>query len=109
MPSPIHMAIRFLVLGACTIGLCCGGSSTENGPRSDTSGAPPTARASSHDWTRFGWNAARSNASTDSTGIDSVNVATLRRQQVAIDGTVDASAIYLHGVQVSGATHDVFF
>jgi len=40
-------------------------------------------------------------------GITAANVASLRRQQVAIDGTVDASAIYLAGVQVKGATHDV--
>jgi outer membrane protein assembly factor BamB len=33
----------------------------------------------------------------------------MRRQQVALDGTVDASAIYLHNVRVSGRTHDVFF
>src|SRR2546423_15707640 len=41
--------------------------------------------------------------------ITEANVATLVRQQVAIDGTVDASAIYLHGVPVNGSTHDVFF
>ena len=33
----------------------------------------------------------------------------MRRQQVALDGTVDASPIYLHGVRVNGATRDVFF
>jgi hypothetical protein len=33
----------------------------------------------------------------------------MRRQQVALDGTVDASPIYLHGVRVGGAAHDVFF
>ena len=64
---------------------------------------------SAHDWTRFGWNAGRSNASTDATGINAGNVATLQRQQVALDGTVDGSAIYLHGVEVNGALHDVFF
>src|SRR5689334_17268461 len=105
----MHVVLRLLVPGACTIVLCCGGSSTGSGPRPDTTGAPPTPSTSSHDWTRFGWNAARSNASTDSTGIDSGNVAALQRQQVAIDGTVDASVIYLHGVQVNGAAHDVFF
>jgi hypothetical protein len=62
-----------------------------------------------HDWTRFGWNVGRSNAATDPTEISSANVATLRRQQIAIDGTVDASPIYLHGVRVNGALHDVFF
>ena len=61
-----------------------------------------------HDWTRFGWDAGRSGAATDETGISAANVATLRRQQVTLDGTVDASAIYLHGVRVNGGTHDVF-
>ncbi|HEX4600391.1 MAG TPA: PQQ-binding-like beta-propeller repeat protein [Gemmatimonadales bacterium] len=65
--------------------------------------------APSTDWTRFGWDAGRSNASTTATGITAMNVGSLRRQQVAIDGTVDASALYLHGVQVNGRPHDVFF
>ena len=65
--------------------------------------------ASVHDWTRFGWDVGRSSASTDETGITAANVATLRRQQVTLDGTVDASPIYLHGVRVNGGTHDVFF
>ena len=65
--------------------------------------------ASVHDWTRFGWDVGRSSASTDATGITAANVATLRRQQVTLDGTVDASPIYLHGVRVNGGTHDVFF
>jgi outer membrane protein assembly factor BamB len=75
------------------------------------SAALPSANrtASVHDWTRFGWDAGRSSASTDATGITAANVATLRRQQVALDGTVDASPIYLHGVRVNGGTHDVFF
>src|SRR5437588_5266474 len=68
-------------------------------------GGPP----GTHDWTRFGWDAGRSNAPPMATGITAANVATLVRQQVAIDGTVDASAIYLHRVPVNGSTHDVFF
>ncbi|HVS61105.1 MAG TPA: PQQ-binding-like beta-propeller repeat protein [Gemmatimonadaceae bacterium] len=62
-----------------------------------------------HDWTRFGWDAGRSSAAPDETGITAGNIATLRRQQVALDGTVDASPIYLHGVRVNGGTHDVVF
>src|SRR5438094_165699 len=42
-------------------------------------------------------------------GITAANVSKLARQQVALDGTVDSSPIYLHGVRVAGATHDVFF
>ncbi len=33
----------------------------------------------------------------------------LVRQQVQLPGTVDSSAIYLHGVKIRGATHDAFF
>jgi outer membrane protein assembly factor BamB len=64
---------------------------------------------SGHDWSRFGWDASRSSSPLDPTGIDASNAGSLRRQQVTIDGTVDASPIYLHGVRVSGAAHDVFF
>lgn len=72
--------------------------------------APPVQAApTGHDWTRFGWDASRSSASTAPTGISAANVAALQRQQVRLDGTVDASAIYLSGAQVAGATHDVFF
>jgi outer membrane protein assembly factor BamB len=73
--------------------------------------APPSATrpASVHDWTRFGWDAGRSSDATDETGITAANVATLRRQQVSVDGTVDASPIYLHSVRANGGIHDVFF
>ena len=67
------------------------------------------AAATASDWTRFGWSPARSSAPTFATGITVSNVRTLKRQQVQLDGTVDASAIYLHGVQAAGGTHDVFF
>lgn len=69
--------------------------------------APPA--PAGHDWTQFGRDVARSSASSESTGIDSGTVSSLHRQQVPIDGIVDASVIYLHGVSVKGATHDVFF
>jgi hypothetical protein len=61
------------------------------------------------DWTRFGYDAARHNAGPAKTGITAANVARLRRQRVAIDGTVDGSPIYLRGVQIHGALHDAFF
>jgi outer membrane protein assembly factor BamB len=71
--------------------------------------ATPTPPASTHDWTRFGYDAGRSNASPDATGITAANISTMRRQQVTLDGTVDASPIYLHGVRIRGAMHDAFF
>lgn len=62
-----------------------------------------------HDWPMFGYDGSHSSASDAPTGITAANVASLRLQRVTIDGTVDASPVYLHGVQVHGATHDVFF
>ena len=67
------------------------------------------AAPSGNDWTRFGWNAARSSAPTFATGITAANVKSLQRQQVQLDGTADSSPIYLHAVRVGGTTHDVFF
>lgn len=61
------------------------------------------------DWTQFGWDAASAGAPPMPTGITAANVAGLTRRQVTLDGTVDASAIYLHGVTIHGASHDAFF
>ncbi len=66
-------------------------------------------RAPGTDWGRFGYDAARHDSGPASTGITSANVGKLRRQAVALDGTVDSSPIYLHDVRVGATTHDVFF
>jgi len=58
------------------------------------------ADAPGHDWPQFGWDVASSSASGDATGITAANVGSLVRHQVALNGTVDASAIYLHNVTV---------
>src|SRR5579871_1745002 len=65
--------------------------------------------ASAHDWTQYGGDVASSNASREVSGITAANVGSLVRRQVKLDGTVDASAIYLRGVNVKGAAHNVFF
>ncbi|HEY8853166.1 MAG TPA: PQQ-binding-like beta-propeller repeat protein [Gemmatimonadaceae bacterium] len=93
--------------------VACGAAPASRAPEETGAASPPTSSAnrtpSVHDWTRFGWDEGRSSASTDETEITAGNVATLRRQQVTLDGTVDASPIYLHGIRVNGGTHDVFF
>ncbi len=61
------------------------------------------------DWTQFGYDLARTSVSIAPTGINDKNVASMRRQQITLEGTVDASAIYLAGVPVSGAPHDALF
>jgi hypothetical protein len=62
-----------------------------------------------HDWPRFGFDAAGSNASTAPAGITAADLPKLHMQRIQLPGTVDASAIYLHAVTVRGAPHDVFF
>ncbi|HZC74698.1 MAG TPA: PQQ-binding-like beta-propeller repeat protein [Gaiellaceae bacterium] len=81
----------------------CGGAS------GGVAGARKTIAASSGDWTRFGWDARRSNDDPRPTGITAANVGSLRRQQVRLPGTADSSAIYLHGVTIGGTAHDAFF
>ncbi|MGH8182865.1 MAG: PQQ-binding-like beta-propeller repeat protein [Rhodanobacteraceae bacterium] len=71
--------------------------------------APPARAATRPDWPMFGWDVGRSSAPDVSMGVTANDLKHLQRQQVRIDGTVDASAIYLHGVIVDGATHDVLF
>ncbi|HUJ92584.1 MAG TPA: PQQ-binding-like beta-propeller repeat protein [Gaiellaceae bacterium] len=71
--------------------------------------APRRPAATGHDWTRFGWTMSRTSAPPFATGITAANVGSLVRKQVQLDGTVDSSAIYLHGVQVGGAAHDTLF
>src|SRR2546423_8513909 len=97
--------ISFFALAAC------GAAQPSHAPEDQTASStiPANRIAGSHDWTQFGWDAGRSSAATDETGITAANVSTMRRQQVTLDGTVDASPIYLHGVRVNGGTHDVFF
>ena len=72
-----------------------------------TAHSPSMAQTPSGDWTQFGWDVAASSAPTGATGITASNVSSLRRRQVNLDGTVDASAIYLRAVGVK--EHDVFF
>jgi hypothetical protein len=96
--SYLALLIAGFVLAAC-------GSGSAGGVR----GAEKTIAASTHDWTRFGWDARRSNDDPHATGITAANVGSLARQQVHLPGTVDSSPIYLHGVSVHGATHDAFF
>ena len=72
-------------------------------------GSSHGAAATGHDWTRFNYSPWRTGAPTFATGITAANVGQLKRQQVQLPGTADSSPIYLHAVQVGGATHDVFF
>src|SRR5215831_21042441 len=60
------------------------------------------------DWTRFGYDAARSSSGPAKTGITAANLGRLKLQRVRLDGTVDASPIYARAVRAGGRTRDVF-
>ena len=82
----------------------CGGSSDPAPAPPAASGAKAT--SSGHDWTRFGYDAQRSNHAPRSL---LRSVSGLRRRKVKLPGTVDSSPIYLHSVRVKGKRRDVFF
>lgn len=86
----------------------CGGDSSQP-METPTTPQLPDSTVATNDWPRFGWDVGRSSASTAPTAINAGNIASLQRQQVALDGTVDAAPIYLHAVPVNGADHDVLF
>src|SRR5512146_1974090 len=67
---------------------------------------PPPVTTDGRDWTRFNVDEARSGVFDAPTGISASALPTMRRQQVTLEGTVDAAPIYLHDVKVGGVGHD---
>ncbi len=94
---------RWIVFLIGTLALVCVKMGEPASANAGTDGSPH------HDWTRFGWDTERSSAPAVDVGITAARIKTLKRQQVRLDGTADASAIYLHGVTVKGGVRDVFF
>lgn len=102
-----------LAAALCTPVAACGSGTpaVSPPPTAATASIPAPARAGSApallDWPEFGLNPQRTDVSPDATGITAANIAHLHRLRIALPGTVDSSPIYLHGVTVAGATHDV--
>lgn len=57
----------------------------------------------------FGGDVQSTGVYTGNAGISRSDLNALHHRQIQLDGTVDASLIYLKGVQAKGASHDVFF
>ena len=96
----------------CALLAACGANAPAASPTPKTDAAAiPAASGSStatlSDWPEFGLNPQRSDVSEALDGITASNVAHLRRSTVQLPGTVDSSPIYLHGVSVHGAAHNV--
>lgn len=110
--SPLSRFATALTL--CGLLSACGGNAPADlsgRPAPSSSPAPSRARASAGkrlvNWTEFGLNPQRSDASSLATGITPANVADLRRVTVSLPGTVDSSPVYLHEARVDGARHSV--
>src|SRR5690242_18493713 len=100
---------RLSMLRLPLLGLILLGCNTSDTTHTGTTNPPPPVNSSGHDWPQFNFDVARSGSSPNETGLSATTIPTMKRQQVQIDGTVDAAAIYLHNVPVNGAAHDVFF
>lgn len=105
--SIVARIISVVLMTVCLVATA--GCPQSGGGTSSAGGTSSSGGTSTTDWTMFGWDVGRSSAPDVSMGVTTANLNTLQRQQVQIDGTVDASAIYLHGVTVNGAVHNVFF
>jgi hypothetical protein len=99
-----------LGLGACAVLLAgCGGHTASIDPT-----AIPTAATLAKakipagvDWPQFNFDAQRSGVGPAAVGLGPHNVGALRLRKVRLPGTVDSSAIALHGVVVRGHAHDL--
>jgi hypothetical protein len=103
------------VVLACALVSACGSSgapavSVTPAPSAPAGSIPAPAHVASGpllDWPEFGLDPQRSSVSLAATGITAANVGHLRRQRIDLPGTVDSSPIYLHGVTVASATHNL--
>jgi outer membrane protein assembly factor BamB len=96
----------------CTLLAACGSTTPAEvaTPTVSVTAIPTASRSATaelRDWTEFGLDPQRSDVSELTDGITATNVAHLRRRSVSLPGTVDSSPIYLHGVTVAGAVHNV--
>jgi hypothetical protein len=88
--------------------LCCVLAALSASAYALASGRPPVAVSPQlTDWPEFGLNPQRTNATDETTAITAANVGHLRLRIVALGGTADNSAIYVHAASVGGAAHDV--
>jgi outer membrane protein assembly factor BamB len=94
------LAATAIALGAAG---CGGGGSGPAATVVTDPGADASAR--SPDWTRFGYDAARTNDAPR--GLSAAQVRRLSGQQIRIGGTVDSSPIFLSHVRVKGHVRDL--
>jgi hypothetical protein len=116
-PAPATLGevrrLAALLLAMVGVSLGCGSGEKGSASAERPSGSPAQGRAAAgtaRDWTRFGFDARRSNVGPGRTGIGPGDLGRLHRRQVHLPGTVDSSPIYLSRVRVRGRRRrGVFF
>ena len=107
----IRRVLALGVLGALVASVLalagCGRSAQLDPSAVPSSAALARVRIPAGDWTRFDYDAQRSGVGPSATGLGPHSVGALRLRTVKLPGTVDASAIELHGVAVRGHRHDL--
>ncbi len=111
MPA-FRVSRPIVALGACALLSACGSAAPADvsTPTAKATAIPSVARAGGGellDWSEFGLDPQRSDASPLSSGLAAADIARLRRVTVRLPGTVDSSPIYLHSESVAGAVHNV--
>src|SRR4051794_25595731 len=110
-PARLERVRRALGIAAAVLFLTSCSSGNGGDDASSKGAAPPsaeqTAKGTARDWTRYGFNAQRSNVGPSRVGFRSPG--RLHRHRVRLPGTVDSSPIYLHRVRVRGRRRSVFF
>ena len=90
-------------LATCALLAGCGARTATVDPSAVPTGASlARLHIPAGDWMRFDYDAGRSGVGPAATGLGPRNVGALRRRTVKLPGTVDSSAIELHGVTVRG-------
>lgn len=108
-----HVKIRRAAATVLVLPLAaCSSSAMVASGAAGTSAAPAgsdrsTAAVPDGDWATFDYNAQRSGVGPARTGITRHNLHSLRTRVVNLPGTVDSTAIQLHGVRVGRRTRDV--
>jgi outer membrane protein assembly factor BamB len=102
--------VSWLVAAGCMAALvACGSMGAAVGAPDGATSNGRFARAAAVDWPTFNFDAQRDGVDPQATGIGAGNLRSLRLRVVRIPGTVDASAIELHGLRMGGRVRDAIF
>lgn len=94
-PPPARLSA--VVLGTlCTLLFACVTSPAQTFPKLDN-------------WSRFGWDASRTDSSTSPTGITASNLSRLIRRRYSINGIADSSAVYVAAADIKGRPRAAIF